>query len=312
VTERLTPTRGGLFVAAGALLWGTGGVGATIVGSSSEMSYPAVSALRLLIGGCIMLVVTASTGELRRVPRSAAAARHIVATALLTAVFGGTYFEAVSLAGVAVATVIAIGVAPVAVAVVEAVRARRAPSIAVVAAIVLSVVGLVLVSGLLDPAGANGPGLVAAGAGPIVGMGLAAVSGLAFAATTIVNRHVVRGLGPMPLIACAFTLGGAVSLIWGAAAGFRFATMTPTAWGGLLFLSVVQTALGYAFFYAGLHRGVPSTVAAVLTLLEPLAAAVLAVVVLHEALTVQVVAGIVVLLAAVLLVRSPAPPAPAP
>ena len=64
------------------------------------------------------------------------------------------------------------------------------------------------------------------------------------------------------------------------------------------YLGVVTTALAYLLFYAGM-RTTAGSVAAVLTLLEPLVAAVLAVVVLGERLTPSTVAGGLLLLAAV-------------
>ncbi len=66
------------------------------------------------------------------------------------------------------------------------------------------------------------------------------------------------------------------------------------------YLGVVTTALAYLLFYAGM-RTTAGSVAAVLTLLEPLVASVLAVVVLGERLRFSAVAGGGLLLAAVVL-----------
>jgi DME family drug/metabolite transporter len=66
----------------------------------------------------------------------------------------------------------------------------------------------------------------------------------------------------------------------------------------LAFLGVVTTALAYGCFYAGL-RSTTSSVAAVLTLLEPLTAAVLAVALLAEPVHLSTLLGGVLLLAAV-------------
>lgn len=68
--------------------------------------------------------------------------------------------------------------------------------------------------------------------------------------------------------------------------------------GLLAYLGVVTTAIAYALFYGGL-RTVPSSVAAVVTLLEPLTAALLAVLILGEPLAGASVAGGVLLLGAV-------------
>jgi hypothetical protein len=70
-------------------------------------------------------------------------------------------------------------------------------------------------------------------------------------------------------------------------------------------LDLFQTTVGYLAFYAGLQQGVSSTAAAVLSLLEPVAATVLAILLLGQHLAILAGAGIVILLTAVLLVREP-------
>ncbi|PZF62963.1 EamA family transporter [Curtobacterium sp. MCBD17_013] len=301
---------GSVLVALGAALWGTGGVAGTIVAADSAMSWPAISALRLLGGGIVMLAVTAAMGGLRRVPRSREALGHVLLTAVLTGVYGTAYFESVSLVGVAVSTVISLGVAPVAVAVATALHERRPPRATVVLALATAVVGLLLVSEVsgsepgAGSASVSGAG-VAVGSSNTVGVLLALVAGLAFAGTSIVNRRVIPGLGPSTLIAVSFTLAGVLSAVFALCTGFHLASAGPSAWGGVAFLALVQTVLGYLAFYGGLQRGVAATTAAVLSLVEPLVATVLSVVVLHEPLTVAGVVGIVLLLVAVVLVRPP-------
>ncbi|MFE5341893.1 EamA family transporter [Isoptericola sp. NPDC056578] len=290
------PARGGaVLVAAGALLWGTGGVAAATIAAHSAMSPTAVSALRLLGGGLAVLAVTAATGQLRRVPRTRASARHVALTAALTAVFGAAYFQSVAHVGVAVATVVALGAAPLVVAARAAVRARRLPRVPVLMGLVTSVVGLALVSGVRPVAGSSRD--LAAG------LALALVAAVAFAATTVVNRRALPGLGPAPLLGTSFPLAGLVSLLPAAGTGLALGSLDATAWWTLAFLALVQTAVGYLAFYAGLQRGVGATSAALLSLLEPVGAAVLAVAVLGEALTPTAVLGIALVLGAVLLAR---------
>ncbi|MCZ2264096.1 DMT family transporter, partial [Isoptericola sp. QY 916] len=185
----------------------------------------------------------------------------------------------------------------------SAVRARRLPRVPVLAALATSVVGLALVSGVRPVAGTTRD--------LAWGLALALVAAVAFAATTVVNRRVLPGLGPAPLLGTSFTLAGLVSLVPAAGAGLALGSLDATAWWTLAFLALVQTAVGYLAFYAGLQRGVGATSAALLSLLEPVGAAVLAVVVLGEALTPAAVLGIALVLGAVLLARDrPATPRP--
>ena len=65
--------------------------------------------------------------------------------------------------------------------------------------------------------------------------------------------------------------------------GLNLTAVPWSAWGLLMYLGVVTTALGYVVFLRGL-RSTPATFASVLTLLEPLVAVVLAVVFLGERL----------------------------
>jgi drug/metabolite transporter, DME family len=66
----------------------------------------------------------------------------------------------------------------------------------------------------------------------------------------------------------------------------------------LLYLGIVSTALAYGLFFAGLHS-TPTEVASVLTLLEPLTATGLAVVLLGEGLPPAGLLGALLLLVAV-------------
>ncbi len=290
---------GYLLVIMAAVLWGAGGPAAAIVAANSQMSWSAISALRLLAGGIIMLVVTGSTGELRRIPRTRESVRHIVLTAVLMAVAGIAYFQSLAFIGVAVATVLSLGAAPLTVAAATAIRHRRAPGLPVILALVLAVAGLVLVSDVSAMSGGQDSWRT------ILGVGVALLSGVVFGGTMILNRRVVPGLSPAPLIATSFTLAGLLSLPVGVAAGLHLGSVTWPAWWALVFLALVQTMLGYTAFHAGLQRGVPATSAAILSLLEPLAATVLAVLILHEPLSFSTVLGMSLLLTAVVLVRPP-------
>jgi DME family drug/metabolite transporter len=280
-------------VAIGGILWGTGGLAATFAAAHTALSWPALSATRLAGGGLLMLAVVAATGELRRVPRTSGAVRHIVLTAVLSAIYQGAYFQSIALVGVAVSTVISLGAAPVAVALATAIRGRRMPGWAVIAALAAAVLGLILVSGA--------PTQASDVSGTVLGVLLALIAGLSFAGTTIVNRRAVPGLAPGALIATSFTLAGALIAIWGLFAGFDLASTDAAGWGWIAFLAIVPTALAYLAFFGGLQRGVPSTTAAILSLIEPVTATLLAVAILHEPLTPAESLGLVLLLLAVVL-----------
>lgn len=297
VTRTMSRSAGFALITIGTLLWGTGGVAGSLVAGNSTLPLLSVSAVRLLAGGTLLLAAAAATGRTRRMPRTPASARRIAATAVLTTVMTAAFFQSLALAGVAVATTVSLGIAPLSVAGYTAIRTRRMPAPRILAALAAGMVGLALVCGA--PHARTSPAALA------WGVVLAAVSGVGFAALTIMNRRVVPGLTPAPLLGISFVLAGLISLAWSLPAGIDLGSLNGTAWGALGVLTVFQTTVGYLAFYAGLQRGVSSIAAAVLSLLEPVAATVLAIVLLGQHLALLAGAGIVILLAAVLLVREP-------
>ncbi|WP_448630536.1 DMT family transporter [Cellulomonas soli] len=294
-------SRGFVLVACAGLVWGTGGFAGSLVARSTELSGPAIASMRLLGGGLVMLLLAAVTGALRAVPRDRTVAGRIAVTGLLSAVYQGAYFVAVELAGVALATVVALGSAPLLVAVVTAVGARRAPARATVFAVASALLGLLLLGG--TPTAADGRAAA-------MGVALALVSGASFAATTLLNRTPVPGLPPSALIGASFTVAGLVLVPPALAAGFAVAGVGGPAWVWLGYLAVLPTAGAYLAYYSGLPH-VPATTAAVLALLEPVTATLLAVLVLGERLSAAGGVGMVLLLVAVVVLRPSATGDPA-
>ncbi|GAA3799697.1 DMT family transporter [Cellulomonas soli] len=286
-------SRGFTLVALAGVVWGTGGLAGALVARTTDLSWPAIASLRLLGGGLVMLAVAAATGALRTLPWNRAVAARVAATGVLAGIYQGAYFVAVDLAGVALSTVVALGSAPVVVAVVTACATRRMPPRATLLALVCALVGLALLTG--TPTG--GDGRAAA-----LGAGLALVSGASFAATTLLNRTLVRGLPPAALIGSSFTLAGLLLVPPALVAGFALAGTGAAAGGWLVYLAALPTACAYLAYYSGLPL-VPATTAAVLALLEPVTATVLSVLVLDERVSLAGLVGMALLLAAVVLLR---------
>jgi DME family drug/metabolite transporter len=128
---------------------------------------------------------------------------------------------------------------------------------------------------------------------------MALLSAAGFAAVTLLGAAPVPGLGELSLNGFGFTLGGIVLLPLAAASGSGLAFHPDLASAGLLVaLGVGPTAAAYTLYFRGLRTASAST-AALLTLIEPLTAAVLAALVLGERLSAAGIAGAVLLLAAV-------------
>jgi len=280
-------------VALGAVLWGTGGLAGAALADSAGLAPLAVASYRLLGGGGVLLVALAVAGRLQGLRRTRAVVVRVVVTAVLAAVYQAAYFAAVGRAGVAVATLVALGAAPVLVALGTAASSRRRPDARTTVALGLALLGLVLLVGA--PSG-TGPA-------PVAGAALALVAAAAFATLTGLNRRAVPGLAPLPLTATAFTLGGILLLPVAAAVGPSLGLPDDAqGWALLAYFAVVPTAAAWGAYFTGL-RGVPATTAALLALLEPLTATIGAVLLRGERLGLSGAVGAVLLGAAVVVLR---------
>ncbi|HEX6523778.1 MAG TPA: DMT family transporter [Streptosporangiaceae bacterium] len=284
-----------LFLTVSGLLWGTGGILGDLLGKVAGLSPLAVAAVRLLTGGALIVAFLIATGKRR--PAGRAAWTRIAVTGVLSALFQGCYFAAIAVTSVSLATLVTIGGTPVIVAVVERVTRRRALGRSGVLTMVLALSGLGLLVGF--------PGGGLSQAAVLAGTGLSLVSAAGFAAVTLLGGLPVAGLGDLAVNGYGFLLGGVMLVPLAAVAGGGF-SLRPglgalgllTAAGLLLALALAPTAVAYVMYYRGL-RTAPASTAALVTLLEPLTAAILAAIVLGDRLSATGIAGAVVLLAAV-------------
>jgi drug/metabolite transporter, DME family len=278
-----------LFLVLSGLLWGTGGLTGTEFGHLTGLSPLAVAACRLLAGGGLIVVVrTVALPAGRRWPAGRAAWIRIAATGLLAAAFQGCYFSAVSLTSVSLATLVTISGSPVIVLVAERIRGRGDRGTAGTS--VLALCGLGLLVGL--PSGGFGYTAVLASAG------LAALAAAGFATMTLLGASPVPGLDDLTVTGFGFALGGLVLVPFATLTGLAFRP-APAAIGLLIALATGPTAVAYTLYFRGL-RGAPPGTAALLALLEPLTATMLAALLLGERLSVTGLTGAALLLAAVL------------
>jgi len=272
------------------LLWGTGGLIGTLFGQASGLSAMSVATYRLLAGGGLIVVFLTLTGK--RWPAGRAAWTRIAVNGLLSALFQGSYFAAISMTSVSVATLVTIGATPVIVAVVERARGHRALGRAGTITIVMALAGLVLLIGF--PGGGFSETALLAGAG------MALLSAAGFAAVTLIGASPIPGLDDLALNGLGFSLGGIVLLPLAAVLGGGLGFRPSLSCAGLLAaLAIGPTAAAYTLYFRGL-RTAPASTAALLSLIEPLAAAVLAALVLGDRLSATAIAGAILLLAAVI------------
>jgi DME family drug/metabolite transporter len=280
--------RGFLLVVLASLCWGTSGFSGSLVARNSDLGPLDIAWQRMAIGAVVLLVAWSLTrrrsGPAPRVDRGTAIRLGLVAAGL--AGYQLAYFAAVATAGLSIATLVALGLAPLLIAVGATALGHDRPDRATVVALAAALVGLVLLVGV--SAGADTGTTVVLGALTAVG------SALGYAVVTLAGGGVPAGI-PVTLVGFA---GGALLLTPAVlTVGLRFTT-DPLALGMLVYLGVVPSALAYALFFTGL-RTVPGAVASIVTLLEPLSATALATAFLGERLSPAALAGGVLVLAAV-------------
>src|SRR5207247_89050 len=123
-------------------------------------------------------------------------------------------------------------------------------------------------------------------------------AGLAYALYVVLAKGAVARMAPLPLAALTFAVAAALTApaLATPGAGRQLAL----GWPWLLYLGAVTTAGAYALYTAGL-RHVPASAAGVASLLEPLTATLLGVILFGERLGVAGWAGAMLLLGALVL-----------
>jgi len=294
--ESVSPRQGMLLVAAGAALWGTGGIAAKALFGVAGISPLAVGFFRLALSVPALLVLGwALYGP--RILRAAGPRLWVLGVLSASmALYQVFFYAAVARAGVTIAALVTLCTAPVMVAILSALLLAERPTGTVLAALALALAGTVLLVGFPSDVGAGREAVLA-------GAALALGSGLMYAVVTLTGRSLAGHYHPYQLIVLGFG-GGALMLLpfvlW---QGFAMTHSVP-GWLLLLYLGLVPTALAYVLFFNGM-RATPATVASILSLMEPLTAATLAWLIFDERLGPLGLAGAVLLLGAlVILYRS--------
>ncbi|RQW84053.1 DMT family transporter [Micromonospora globispora] len=247
------------------VLWGTGGPTGSLLAHETGLSPSAVAAYRLAAGGTLVIASLCLTRQ--PLPRGRHAWARMVVNGLLAAVFQSCFFAAVSLTDVSLATLLTIGASPALVLSAEWIAGRRRVSASMLATVALAVSGLTLLVG--TPAG----GITTMDA--LTGAGLALLSATGFATMTFIGTRPVAGLDDLTGTGVSFAIGAAVlAPAATVTSGMDFAP-TPTAVTLLLLLGTAPTAMAYALYFRGL-RTTPASTAALIALLEPLVATLLA------------------------------------
>ncbi|MYX08820.1 EamA family transporter [Streptomyces sp. SID8375] len=292
--------RGLLYVTLAATAWGTAGAAAALLYRGSGLGPLALTFWRTFGGLVLLLAVRAllrrRSGTVavptpapyeplrRRLPR-------IVMTGIALAVFQAAYFAAVEATGLAVGTVVTMGAGPVLIAI----GARVTMGERLGAGGVLAVAGALAGLAILVLGGDGGTTVRPAG------VGYALLSAAGCAAMTLITRRLGKGGGSDPYASTvsAFAVGALCLLPLAAVEGLwpQAHDLGRSLWL-LVYIAAVPTALAYGLYFAGL-AAVRAATASVISLIEPVSAAAIAVLFLGERLTMATAIGTGVLLTAV-------------
>jgi drug/metabolite transporter, DME family len=282
-----------------AVLWGTTGTVAHFAPAGS--SALAIGLATFGAGGLVLAAI--SFRRVVAVLRERAHLGWLLAGAVGVVLYPAAYYPSMTLAGVAVGNVVALGSGPIFAALLEWTVDRRRPDARWAVATGIAVVGIVLLAvgghgGAATAAGATGADASAAG------VALALLAGFGYALYAFAGARLIgRGATASGAMGALFLLGGLACLGWLAVVGLgalRYAE-------GLLtigYLALVPMALAYVLFGYAL-RALPSSSATTLALAEPVVATLLAVLVVGERPTPVGWAGLVVVATGIALLAAP-------
>jgi len=277
------------------VLWGTTGTASSLAPAGAPAA--AIGSAGLALGG---LLLFCSTPGARSLPRTCTRRERwlLVLGAVAVAGYPLTFYPAVARSGVAVATVIALGTAPVFAGLLAWVTRQAGPARRWVCATAAAVAGCAVL--------VLGPGVAGSGRPvSVAGVALAALAGLSYAAYSLIGGNLITRRHPSGAVMGAmFGVAALLVLPVLLAAGTQWlATVRGAAVA--VHLAVVTTFLAYRLFGHGL-RHTPAQVATTLTLAEPAIATLLGVVVLGETMPAVSWCGLAVLAAGLAVLAMPA------
>ena len=259
---------------ASCVLWGTTGTAASFF--PDAVSPLAIGASTMTLGGALLFV--SSRRAALGVIRDRAVRGWLIAAALGMVAYPLSFYASMDLAGVAIGNVVSLGSGPLFAALLEWRVARTRLTMRWMLSAGIAITGMALLV-----AGGHGEGSPVDPAGIPAGVALGLLAGAGYALFTFASGIVIRrghsgrgtmgaafGLAALPLAAVLLVVGAPL-------------LASPATIGIALYLAVGPMFLAYLFFAVGV-RALASSTVTVITLLEPLVATLLAVLIVGERL----------------------------
>ncbi len=281
---------------AASVLWGTTGTAASLM--SDAVSPLAIGAATMAVGGALLFAVSAR-GSIAAVRRPETR-RWLLLGAVGVVVYPLAFYSAMDLAGVAIGNITALGSGPLFAALLERLIERRRLTGRWMLGAGTAIAGVALLV-----VGGHG-GAESAGGSETFGVGVALglLAGAAYALYTYASSRVIGlGVPSRSAMGAVFGLGAVPLALVLLATGGPLLTAGPTTLGLATYLALGPMLLAYLLFGWGL-RALRSSTVTVITLLEPLVATLLAVLVVGERLQPIGWCGLVLILIGVAVVST--------
>ncbi|WP_151719482.1 DMT family transporter [Gemmobacter serpentinus] len=289
-------TAGILAILFASVVWGTTGTAATF---APDVSAAAIGAAAMGVGGLLQALLAA-----RRIAGATAQLWQQKGLLLLGGVsvmiYPLAFYGSMRMAGVTIGTVITIGSAPLLSALIEYLADRTGLSGRWMAGAAMGLTGMALIC-IAEGAGHQGGGDTLT---VMIGVGLGLLGGLTYAVYSWTARGMMlRGTPSGVAMGATFGLGGLLLMpVLVMSGGPLLASWGNAAVG--IYMAVVPMFLGYICFGYGLAR-VPVSMATTLTLLEPVVAAVFAVLIVGERLPILGWVGVVLVTLCLVVITLP-------
>jgi DME family drug/metabolite transporter len=285
------------FVTGGAILWGTIGVATQAIYRNDNTTSLFINLARMLIASPLLFlacwrILGQKMFHIRRRDLGI-----MVLTGISMAISQAAYFASIYYAGVTIATLLTVSVAPVIVSAASVVLKIETPTRRIVVALGCAILGSVLLVGR-DSAQGTQSNLT-------LGVAYALLSAVTYAGVLMCGRFLAGGYHPLQVTTITFTVGTLVLALCNLISPIVI-VHTVSGWLLILYLAVAPTAVAYWLFQKGL-RSISATSASVISMLDPVVAAFLAWLLFGERLPVIGLIGAGLLLLSIFLLATEAP-----
>ncbi|MEK5145577.1 drug/metabolite transporter, DME family [Psychrobacillus psychrotolerans] len=270
-----------IFVLLGAILWGTTGTAQTFLPDSAHPFI--ISAGRSATGGLFLLIIMVL---LKKIKFRSWPWKQTLYAAICISLFQLLFFSSVRLTGVAVASVVAIGSAPVFSGLIEWIFLKMRPTKVWGFSTGLAIIGCMLLFVTKGEVSINPFGVL-----------YSLIAGIIFALYTMTSKSMLQKEEAMSVVAMTFSLSAL--LLTPSYFLFDVSWLNDAGNIGIIFyLGIATTSIAYVLYGWGLRK-IPASSALTLSLAEPTTAALLGVVVVGEILSTTSWMGIGLLLGSI-------------